>query len=240
LSSSFFDFPACGGGFFRSAPGGGFFRLPVILGLFLRRSFKDDEAFRFLEGAAVEAGTVADALAPDRSRVLRCILTYGSPGRGTGSLPTGGKRVDRLEAGTVVDVLAAGRPRELLCVLIDAALARGTGANPAEAKRADRLQNRVARPVPTVGIALVVPRTDEDAEEGIRADVVTPPVETGKSVRKGEAMVLLPLLDTTCVLSLGILGRCKTTGDDASGRWGESIFCDVISSKLCGLKRSEY
>ena len=240
MSSSFLDFPACGGGFFRSAPGGGFFRLPVVFGLFLRRSFKDDDAFRFLEGAAVEVGTVADALAADRSRVLLCVLTYGSPGRGTGSLPTGGKRVHRLEAGTEVDVLAADRERELLCALIDAALARVTGANPAEAKRVDRLRDRVARPVPTVGIPLVVPRTDEDAEEGIRADVVAPPVGNSKIVRKGGAIVLLPLLEATCVLSLGILGRCNTTGDDASGRWGESIFCDVISSKLCGLKRSEY
>ena len=186
----------------------------------------------------MEAGTVADALAADRSRVLLCLII--DVAKGKPAIPTEAGRVDRLEAGTVFDVLAAGRPREVLCVLIDAALARGTGANPAEANRVDRLRDRVARPVPTVGIALVVPRTDEDAEEGIRADVVTPPVDTGKSVRNGEAMVLLPLLDTTCVLSLGILGRCKTTGEDASGRWGESIFCDVISSKLCGLKRSEY
>ena len=72
MSSSFLDFPACGGGFFRSAPGGGFFRLLAVLGIFLLRSLVDDEAFRLLEGAVVEFGVAVDVLAADRSRVLLC------------------------------------------------------------------------------------------------------------------------------------------------------------------------
>lgn len=74
LSSSFLDFPACGGGFFRSAPGGGFFRLLAALGVFFLRSLVDDEALRFLEGAVVEFGVAVDVLAADRSRVLLCLI----------------------------------------------------------------------------------------------------------------------------------------------------------------------